>query len=84
MVHWAGERLEKLGGTVEYCDIGTQVRIFITQKYRPKKGSKALILSAFQTLPDGTVLKLPPVLMGQLGKDPKKKTLLIYGHLDGK
>jgi len=35
-----------------------------------------------QTLPDGQVLKLPPVLMGELGQDPGKKTLLVYGHLD--
>ena len=35
-----------------------------------------------QTLPDGTVLPLPPVLMGELGKDASKKTLLVYGHLD--
>ena len=36
-----------------------------------------------QTLPDGSgQLKLPPVLLGQLGSDPAKKTLLIYGHLD--
>ena len=31
-----------------------------------------------QTLPDGSKLKLPPVLMGHLGSDPNKKTLLIY------
>nr|KAG5702359.1 hypothetical protein BaRGS_002141 [Batillaria attramentaria] len=35
-----------------------------------------------QTLPDGSKIELPPVLMGQLGNDPKKKTLLVYGHLD--
>ncbi|KAK3103881.1 hypothetical protein FSP39_022629, partial [Pinctada imbricata] len=35
-----------------------------------------------QTLPDGTKLPLPPILLGQLGDDPKKKTLLVYGHLD--
>lgn len=35
-----------------------------------------------QTLPDGKELKLPPVLMGEMGKDPAKKTLLVYGHLD--
>ena len=35
-----------------------------------------------QTLPDGTVLPLPPVLMGELGRDKSKKTLLVYGHLD--
>ena len=33
--------------------------------------------------PDGSKLKLPPVLLGQLGNDPKKKTVLLYGHLDG-
>lgn len=35
-----------------------------------------------QTLPDGTTIKLPPVLFGQLGDDKQKKTLLVYGHLD--
>ncbi|XP_057663218.1 cytosolic non-specific dipeptidase isoform X1 [Diorhabda carinulata] len=35
-----------------------------------------------QTLPDGTTLPLPPVLLGSLGNDPKKKTVLVYGHLD--
>ncbi|KAG0714538.1 Cytosolic non-specific dipeptidase [Chionoecetes opilio] len=35
-----------------------------------------------QTLPDGKEIPLPPVLMGQLGSDPKKKTLCVYGHLD--
>uniref|UniRef100_A0A0K0G409 Cytosolic non-specific dipeptidase (inferred by orthology to a human protein) n=1 Tax=Strongyloides venezuelensis TaxID=75913 RepID=A0A0K0G409_STRVS len=35
-----------------------------------------------QTLPDGQVLDLPPVLFGTYGTDPKKKTLLVYGHLD--
>ncbi|KAF2889655.1 hypothetical protein ILUMI_16518 [Ignelater luminosus] len=35
-----------------------------------------------QTLIDGRKIPLPPVLLGELGKDPKKKTVLIYGHLD--
>ncbi|KAK0408476.1 hypothetical protein QR680_003982 [Steinernema hermaphroditum] len=35
-----------------------------------------------QQLPDGTEIVLPPVLFAELGKDPKKKTLLVYGHLD--
>lgn len=35
-----------------------------------------------QTLPDGSQIDLPPVIMGSLGQDPKKKTLLVYGHLD--
>jgi len=35
-----------------------------------------------QTLPDGRKIPLPPVLFGQLGNDPKKKTICLYGHLD--
>jgi len=36
----------------------------------------------FQPLPDGSVIPLPPALLATLGTDPKKKTVLIYGHLD--
>lgn len=35
-----------------------------------------------QTFPDGAVLPLPPVVLATLGNDPKKKTVVIYGHLD--
>lgn len=35
-----------------------------------------------QTLPDGKTIPLPPVLFGTLGTDAKKKTVLVYGHLD--
>lgn len=35
-----------------------------------------------QSLPNGTEIPLPPVLLGTLGSDPKKKTVLLYGHLD--
>lgn len=35
-----------------------------------------------ETFPDGSKAVLPPAILGHLGKDPKKKTLLIYGHLD--
>ena len=35
-----------------------------------------------QTFPDGRVAPYPPVLLAQLGDDPKKKTVCIYGHLD--
>ena len=35
-----------------------------------------------QKMPDGTEIPLPPLVFGHLGNDPKKKTVLIYGHLD--
>jgi len=35
-----------------------------------------------QTLSDGLVIGLPPVLLAEFGADPAKKTMVIYGHLD--
>lgn len=40
------------------------------------------IENGIEDRPDGTKLRLPPVLFGQLGNDKSKKTLLVYGHLD--
>ncbi|KAG8278012.1 Metallopeptidase M20 [Homalodisca vitripennis] len=35
-----------------------------------------------KTMMDGQKIPLPPVLLGELGKDPAKPTLCLYGHLD--
>lgn len=31
---------------------------------------------------DEQELPLPPAILGSIGNDPKKKTVLIYGHFD--
>ena len=31
---------------------------------------------------DGQTLQLPPVVLGAYGRDPAKKTVLVYGHYD--
>jgi Cys-Gly metallodipeptidase DUG1 len=31
---------------------------------------------------DGSEIPLPDVLFGEIGNDPKKKTILLYGHID--
>jgi Cys-Gly metallodipeptidase DUG1 len=31
---------------------------------------------------DGHTLQLPPAILGRIGDDPNKKTILIYGHFD--
>lgn len=31
---------------------------------------------------DGQELQLPPAILGKVGNDPKKKTVLVYGHFD--
>lgn len=35
-----------------------------------------------QTFPDGSQIPLPKVILGTLGNDKTKKTVLVYGHLD--
>ncbi|XP_055374696.1 cytosolic non-specific dipeptidase [Condylostylus longicornis] len=35
-----------------------------------------------QILADGKKIELPNVVLGELGNDPKKKTICVYGHLD--
>jgi Cys-Gly metallodipeptidase DUG1 len=30
----------------------------------------------------GIELELPPIILGRYGSDPKKKTVLVYGHYD--
>ena len=35
-----------------------------------------------QKLDDGSTIPLPPILLGQFGNDPSKKTVCVYGHLD--
>ena len=35
-----------------------------------------------QKSPTGGEIPLPPIILGHLGEDPKKKTICVYGHLD--
>ncbi|XP_073925732.1 beta-Ala-His dipeptidase isoform X3 [Castor canadensis] len=35
-----------------------------------------------QQLPNGQSLPLPPIILAELGNDPKKPTVCFYGHLD--
>ncbi|KAG1714147.1 Cytosolic non-specific dipeptidase [Nymphon striatum] len=35
-----------------------------------------------QKLDDGKEIDLPPIILAELGSDPKKKTVCLYGHLD--
>lgn len=54
-----------------------------TRERLEKLGTKCEVKDVgMQTLPDGKQIPLPPVLFGQLGTDPAKKTLCVYGHLD--
>ncbi|KAM9385058.1 cytosolic non-specific dipeptidase isoform 1-T2 [Pholidichthys leucotaenia] len=45
-------------------------------------GTVELVDIGKQKLPSGEEIPLPPIILGQLGSDPGKKTVCIYGHLD--
>uniref|UniRef100_A0AAX7VIB9 Peptidase M20 dimerisation domain-containing protein n=1 Tax=Astatotilapia calliptera TaxID=8154 RepID=A0AAX7VIB9_ASTCA len=45
-------------------------------------GTVELVDVGKQKLPSGEEITLPPIILGQLGSDPAKKTVCIYGHLD--
>ncbi|XP_028908585.1 cytosolic non-specific dipeptidase [Ornithorhynchus anatinus] len=45
-------------------------------------GTTELVDNGKETLPDGSQIPLPPILLGILGSDPQKKTVCVYGHLD--
>ena len=55
---------------------------FLLQDIEKLGGTVMLADAGKQDLPDGSTIALPPVLLGQLGSDPIKKTVLVYGHLD--
>lgn len=52
------------------------------EKLKKLGASLELCDIGLETLPDGKKIKLPPVIMGNIGNDASKKTVAIYGHLD--
>lgn len=55
---------------------------WMDEKMKKLGATTELADNGIETLLDGKKIPLPPILFGQLGNDPAKKTVLIYGHLD--
>ena len=67
---------EKRGEIVKVCEI-------VAKRLKDLGASNVELADiGQQTLPDNTKIPLPPLVFANLGADPKKKTILIYGHLD--
>ncbi|KAF9242271.1 hypothetical protein BU15DRAFT_44146 [Melanogaster broomeanus] len=45
-------------------------------------GVTTVLRNLGQHLMQGQLLDLPPAILGRLGEDPNKKTVLVYGHYD--
>ncbi|KAJ1068267.1 hypothetical protein K5549_019794, partial [Capra hircus] len=54
----------------------------LLQQLRGLGARVASVDAGFQQLPDGQTLPIPPILLAELGSDPKKPTVCFYGHLD--
>lgn len=53
-----------------------------TEKRLKELGAKTSLRDlGSQTFPGGQTVALPPAILGSLGNDPNKKTVLVYGHL---
>lgn len=56
----------------------------LSEKYfvRPTMDKGMTLFYLWLQLPSGEEIPLPPIVLGHLGTDSKKKTVCIYGHLD--
>ena len=45
-------------------------------------GAETKIVDLGSHTMEGQTLKLPPAVLGRIGNDNSKKTILIYGHFD--
>lgn len=72
----------------EYVEVFSILRIpgvfYITFASFQRFGFPLLLffLNISLQLPDGQDLPLPPVILGELGKDPQNPTVCFYGHVD--
>lgn len=62
-------------------DITTMIE-FVAKRLKSLGAEVTLEDIGLQKLHDGTKIPLPPILLSVFGKDPNKKTICIYGHLD--
>lgn len=74
--------IQSVSAIPEKRDETTAMVKFVAKEVERLGGTVELVDIGQQTLPDGSKIPLPPILLATLGNDPKKKTVCIYGHLD--
>jgi acetylornithine deacetylase/succinyl-diaminopimelate desuccinylase-like protein len=88
---WLEAQMKKLEIAVERRDLGTEkvkTEAGETEVCRTALSAStartghAIELTPFFLSRPPRQIPLPPVLLGQYGSDPKKKTLCVYGHYD--
>lgn len=74
--------IQSVSGAPEKRDDVVKMVKYVAAEVERLGGKTRLADIGKQTLEDGIELGLPPVLLAQIGSDPSKKMVLIYGHLD--
>ncbi|XP_017773769.1 PREDICTED: cytosolic non-specific dipeptidase [Nicrophorus vespilloides] len=74
--------IPSVSASPEYRDETIKVVHWFEKKLQDLGVKTVLRDVGMQTLHDSRQIPLPPVLLGTLGNDPKKKTVCVYGHLD--
>lgn len=86
----AGRFIERLADAVAFPSVSAEAA-FRTDVIRmahyledqlKSLGVRTKLVDLGKHVLDGEELPLPPVILGSTGDDPKKKTILIYGHYD--
>jgi len=70
-----------VSGNISYVDDCENMAKFLLKQLRELGATAESRPIGTHTL-DGKEVPLPPVIISSIGNDPKKKTLLIYGHYD--
>lgn len=74
--------IESISSSAAHRSQTTNMVHYMGDKLRTLGASIEICEIGDQVLPSGDSLKLPPVILGYLGNDPAKHTVLVYGHLD--
>lgn len=74
--------IESISSSVAHRTQTTNVVHYVGDKLKQLGASIEICDIGNQVLPSGESIKLPPVILGYLGNDKAKHTVLVYGHLD--
>ncbi|KAG6932244.1 CNDP dipeptidase 2 (metallopeptidase M20 family), partial [Chelydra serpentina] len=60
----------------------TNMMLLAEERIRKLGGTVEMVDLGMQELPNGNKISLPPVILANIVKDPKKPTVCFYGHMD--
>jgi Cys-Gly metallodipeptidase DUG1 len=74
-------RYRSISGDASHRSDVIKMANFLNDHLR-KLGVETQLTELGKHVMDDQELDLPPAILGRVGNDPKKKTVLVYGHFD--